>query len=274
MLSLPEFQPYLRLTSTIAKFSGIVLLKKLEDFCILDYVLLLLGFVFTLNSIALITILLYFLLTQSYSLLEMVIYIPYVVYSIEGLVKYYFLMTKRTTYLALITELKSLYRPPKCEHEQILVHEQATSLSRIMKFQLLYVVQHILFTYTPVLQTVVNFLISGKWKPIPVLNIWYPFDGERYWLATYFLECNAVRFSSFNAVLPDCLMMMMLLQMNYLFECSGHRIVTIIRKSEMTEKEKLHLIQTVQSSTEAEPKSMTRMDLLKDFVETHNRLIE
>lgn len=273
MISRPEFRPYLRLTSTIAQFSGIILIKKLEDFSIFDCVVLLLGFVFTLNSVVLISILIYFLATQSYSLLELVIYIPYIVYSIEGLAKYYFLMSKRNIYLGLIVELKELYRPPKCEHEQILIHEQAASLSKIMKFQLLYVVQHVLFTYTPIIYTAINYWIFGNWNPLRVLNIWYPFDVKENWLLAYWFECNAVRFSSFNAVLPDCLMMMMLLQMNYLFECAGHRIVTIIRKTEMSEKEKQHLIPTFKRDSESQT-IMSRMELLQDWVETHNKLIE
>lgn len=273
MLSLPEFVTYLNLTSFIAKFSGIILLKRLVNFEFFDYILLLLGFIFALNSIALTSIIIYFLATQTYSILEIVIYVPLIVYSIEGLAKYYFLMIKRDSYLSLIVELKELYRPPRCEHEKILVDEQAANLSRIMKFQVLYVVQHILFTYTPIIINTFKYWFFGNWNPLKVIDIWYPFDMRDHWLLTVLIECNAMRFAAFNAVLPDCLMMMMLLQMNYLFECSGHRIVTIIRKTEMTKNEKLHLIQTVKTITDSK-KKMTRMDLLKDFVETHSKLIE
>lgn len=272
MLSLPEFVPYLNLTSFIAKFSGVILLKKLNDFSITDYVFLSLGLLFGLNSISLTCIFIYFLATQSYTILKVVIYVPLIVYSIEGLAKYYFLITKRKRYLELIIKLKALYRPPHCEHEKLLVDEQAASLSRIMKFQVLYVVQHVLFTYTPIVINTFNYWFFDQWKPLRVIDIWYPFDVEQHWLLILIIECNAMRFAAFNAVLPDCLMMMMLLQMNYLFECSGHRIVTIIRKTEMTKDEKLHLIKTVKTMTDPK-KNMTRIDLLKDFVETHSKLI-
>lgn len=264
MNSLPEFRSYFQSTSRMACFSGIILLKSPKDFSLFDYILIVFGITITINNVVITSFLVYFLATQSYSLLELVTYIPFIVYATEGVAKYFFLMMNRQVYHGLLDELKELYATT-WKYDKRLMDELDDNRIWIRKYQWIFVMQHSLFTYAPVLITAINYWFFGNWNPIRVLNIWYPFDVERHWLFVYWIEINGARYSAFNTILPDCLMLMMLIQMNYHFECLGRKIVEIVKEK------KDHIAVKIKDGSRSQTNGIGS---LKEVVQIHNKLME
>lgn len=239
MALLPEFHSYFESISKMACFSGIVLIKRYKDFGIFDYFLIIFGVVLTINNIIALSFIVCFFSTQSLSLLDIVTKLPLLVFATEGTVKYLFLMINRTVIHGLLNELQELYATT-WKYQGHLVEQLETNRFRIRKFLLLAVILQSVFAYTPVVITAAEFFILRKWNLLQVHNIWYPFDIDNHWFLVYCFELNASRYSAFNIVLPDGLMLMMIIQINYHFECLGHEIIERVKvKSQLTENESL-----------------------------------
>lgn len=186
----------------------------------------------TLNQLLIIVCFTTFLAFDARNLLEAVAHLPFLVFTIESIIRFSFLTFKHTKINALIAELEKLYgKSWRCYDKQTLVQELRVAHRQINLYQFAHVFCNTVFTYAPLVITVILFSWSNILsQPLFILNTWMPFDKFKYAWLTYLIEVNVCRYAQYVTVSTDCIMIMMLIQLNYHFGCLGQEIVMVVKE--------------------------------------------
>lgn len=185
----------------------------------------------TLNQLFIIVCFTIFLLFHARNLLEAITHLPFLVFTIESVIRFTFISFNHTKINALIIELKNLYRTSwhYCYNRKTIIQELSLTRRQINLYQYAHVFCNAVFTYAPLLITVILYSCSNTLsKPLFILNTWMPFDKFKYAWLTYVIEINVCRYAQYVTVATDCIMIMMLIQLNYHFECLGQEIVSVV----------------------------------------------
>lgn len=187
----------------------------------------------TLNQMFIVVCFTTFLLFDARNLLEAVAHLPFLVFTIESLIRFSFLTFNHKKINALIMELEKLYGTPwNCGNiRQTFIQELSVTRRQINMYQYAHVFCNGVFTYAPLCITIVLFSCCHTLSsPLFILNTWMPFDKFRYAWLTYVIEINVCRYAQYVTVATDCVMIMMLIQLNYHFECFGQEIITVVKE--------------------------------------------
>lgn len=187
----------------------------------------------TLNQLFIVVCFTTFLLYDARNPLEAVAHVPFLVFVLESLSRFYFLTFKHPKINALIGEFQKLYDTPwMCAKRVVFTEELIVQRKRLIMYQFAHVFCNGVFTYAPLCITVILLSCCSNILPNPlfILNTWMPFDKFRYAWMTYIVEINVCRYAQYVTVSTDCIMIMMLIQLNYHFDCLGHEIITVVKE--------------------------------------------
>lgn len=235
-LQMPEFESYFSITRKLCATIGLQPFSNKKDGLKgswYNHFLKALGVLMTFNQLFIVVCFTTFLLKDARNLLEAVAHLPFLVFTVESLIRFSFLTINHTKINALITELANLYETPwNCADRHTLIQKLNVARREINMYQFAHVFCNGVFTYAPLCITVILFSCCNTLSnPLFILNTWMPFDKFKYAWLTYIVEVNVCRYAQYVTVSTDCVMIMMLIQLNYHFECLGYEIITVVRES-------------------------------------------
>lgn len=257
-MGLPTFDSFFLVVIKFAYFIGLEPLQPDPNRRWFNIFIIINGIISTSNAIVYTYFFLTFLLLKATNALESISHIPFILFCIESWIRFIFMMYNRIKIINLVEEFRQLYTTP-WKYNANLVHELDQTRRSFVRTQFMYLGCNIVFCTGPILISLFTYFFLHSMDLLYIVNTWRPFDRQKYAWLVFIMDTNMARYAQYGNTVPDGFMIMMLIQLNYHFECLGHAIQDVVRN--------LNIVQKI--GKEDKPKVIRT---LKDAVAFHEKL--
>lgn len=254
-MDIPRFESFFNYAKVLAYLTALIPFRLPNDTRKFDFLINFFGIIFTLNQL-LITVcfLMHIFTIQKDAAIGIISHIPFVFYGSEGWVRYFFLILRRKEMNSVIDELQELYDLP-WDYNKKSVQTLNLHRKRMNKMLVFAAFCSLIFSVGPIILTTLLYWIWNIWSVQYILDTWRPFDKDKYYWLTYIIDWTVSKYATSTTFVVDGIQIMMLIQMNYHFECMGNGIVKTIQnhsvsknsteRCNIADKEKKHEIQSL-----------------------------
>lgn len=262
-ITLPTFEVFFKATRYLGYIIGLVPFNLEGETRTFDFFIHIFGAAMTINQLYVNLIFILFIFMEAKTLFDVICMVPLLNLAVESCVKFLFVTKNRALVNELLSDLKFLYQTP-WNHQSHAVSELNRHEKYMDKYIYISFIINIIFTYIPLVVTLVVHLAWKKWDPIFVVNGWTAFDKKEHPILAYFIELQAPRYCMSAIIVPDCIMILTIVQLNYHFENLGHAIIEVVKQRGKTNQ--LKTLGKVVDETQ-------KIKTLKEAVKMHTMLI-
>lgn len=178
-----------------------------------------------------------FFFSKATNALESISHVPLIMFSVESWIRFIFMIYYRNKLTDLVEEFRQLYTTP-WKYNATLVKELDQTRRSFVRTQFMYLGCNIIFCIGPILISLFTYFFLHSSDLLYIVNTWRPFDRYKYAWIVFILETNLAKYCQYGNTVPDGFMIMMLIQLNYHFECLGHAIQDVVADSKKDSKHK------------------------------------
>lgn len=259
-MDLPPFESYFTVIRKFAYFIGLEPFRPDSNRKCFNWVMNFYGILMTANQLFY-TVCFFTFLSKATKVLEIISHIPFILFCIESWLRFIFMRYYRNEITNLVEEFRQLYTIPWDSNRKVLQELKINRLN-FVRVQYFYLMCNIVFCAGAILVSLYIYVFLQSMDLLFIVNTWMPFDRYKYAWIVFILDTNTARYAQYGNTVPDIVLGMLLIQLNYHLESLGYAIQNIIRDSNIYRN---------RDKKEFKRKFMGK---LKDVAFLHNKLTE
>lgn len=258
--TLPTFESFFKTTRFISYIIGLVPFYLDGETRKFDFLLHFFGTVMTINQFYITLTFILTILLEAKSVRNVIWTLPFLCFSAESCVRFLFVAKSRKVINELLSDLKFLYQIP-WKGQSLAVSELNSHRKLIDTYIYISCITNGIFVFSPLLVTLFVYLAWHEWSPIFLADSWTAFNRNEHPILAYLIEIQAPRYVMSAIIASDCIMMLVIIHLNYHFESLGHAIIEVVKRGNT---------KAIDEDTETETNAIKS---LKEAVVMHSKLI-